>query len=181
MISRALFKSAHIEWGTPPDLRAALDREFHFTLDPCAPGQVWDGREISWAKHRVFCNPPYSGGKRKRIEPWLQKAREAALAVYLLPSRTDTAWFHDYGLQADEIRFIRGRLRFFEHHALMRELDLPESYVEAIVRRMNSNGQLSGSRLDLLKATDLRKVMVALRKHQARQADPVRIYHLHAA
>jgi DNA N-6-adenine-methyltransferase (Dam) len=114
----ALFKSAHVEWGTPPDLRADLDREFHFTLDPCRPDQIWDGREISWIGHRVFCNPPYGGGKRNRIEPWLLKAREAELAVYLLPSRTGTAWFHDYGLQADEIRFFRGRLRFFENHRI---------------------------------------------------------------
>ena len=32
--------------------------------------------------------------------------------MYLLPSRTDTRWFHEHGLKADEIRFIRGRLKF---------------------------------------------------------------------
>lgn len=35
------------------------------------------------------------------------------MAVYLIPARTDTRWFHDLVLpRADEIRFIKGRLRF---------------------------------------------------------------------
>jgi len=35
-----------------------------------------------------------------------------ACAVFLLPARTDTKWFHDYCLKANEIRFIKGRLKF---------------------------------------------------------------------
>ena len=114
---RAAFSSAHVEWGTPPVLRAALEKEFRFTLDPCTPGQVWDGCAISWAGHRVFCNPPYGKG----IDKWLAKGREAVLAVYLLPARTDTHWFHDHALKADEIRFLRGRLKFVEGHVINRE------------------------------------------------------------
>ncbi len=110
---RAVFSAAHVEWGTPPDLRTALDKEFSFTLDPCTPDSVWDGREISWEGHRVFCNPPYGRGTEK----WLAKGREAAVAVFLLPARTDVGWFHDYALAADEIRFFRGRLKFVEGHA----------------------------------------------------------------
>lgn len=106
------FKSAHVEWGTPPDLFAALDKEFFFNLDPCPPNGVWDGREISWEGKRVFCNPPYGRG----IDKWLAKGREANLAVFLLPARTDTHWFHNYALKADEIRFFCGRLRFNEGH-----------------------------------------------------------------
>ncbi len=34
--------------------------------------------------------------------------------VFLIPSRTDTRWWHDYVMQADEIRFLRGRLKFGE-------------------------------------------------------------------
>lgn len=111
-------RSAHVEWGTPPDLRADLEKEFGgFTLDPCTPGQVWDGREISWAGHRVFCNPPYGSG----IGKWLEKGKEADVAVFLLPARTDTAWFHDQALKASEIRFFRGRLRYVENHIQPRE------------------------------------------------------------
>lgn len=107
------FSSAHVEWGTPPDLRADLEKEFGgFTLDPCTPGQVWDGCAMSWAGHRVFCNPPYG----QKIKAWLAKGGEADLAVFLLPARTDAGWFHDEALKADEIRFFRGRLKFVEGH-----------------------------------------------------------------
>ena len=109
---RAAFSSAHVEWGTPPDLKESLDKEFGFTLDPCTPGEIWDGRGISWGGHRVFCNPPYGKG----IGSWLAKGPEATLAVFLLPSRTDTKWFHDYALKAAEIRFFRGRLKFKANH-----------------------------------------------------------------
>lgn len=112
----AVFSAAHVEWGTPPDLKAALDKEFRFTLDPCTPGQVWDGLAISWVGHRVFCNPPY--GRKAKVEKWLAKGREAECAVFLLPARTDTGWFHDYALKADEIRFIRGRLKFVDNHRI---------------------------------------------------------------
>jgi DNA N-6-adenine-methyltransferase Dam len=114
---KTLFSSAHVEWGTPPDLRAALERGFHFDLDPCAAQGVWDGLYLSWAGRRVFCNPPYGRG----LDKWLAKGREATLAVFLLPARTDTKWFHDYALKADEIRFFRGRLRFVEGHVAPRE------------------------------------------------------------
>ena len=63
----AVFRSDHVEWGTPPDLKESLDKEFAFDLDPCTPGQTWDGTAISWAGRRVFCNPPYGRG----MEKWL--------------------------------------------------------------------------------------------------------------
>lgn len=35
-LNKALFSSAKEDWETPQDFFDALDREFHFTLDPCA-------------------------------------------------------------------------------------------------------------------------------------------------
>lgn len=56
----------------------------------------------------MLCNPPYGD-----VADWLQRGREAALAVFLLPARTDTRWSHELVLPfAAEVRFIRGRLRF---------------------------------------------------------------------
>lgn len=106
--SRALFTSLSPSWATPKALYEELDAEFDFDFDPCPLGdaQIWDGSAMSWKNRRVFCNPPYGRG----VDRWLAKAREARCAVYLLPARTDTAWWHDYALKADEIRFIRGRL-----------------------------------------------------------------------
>ena len=34
------------------------------------------------------------------------------LAVFLVPARTDTKWFHEYVLNKATIRFIKGRLKF---------------------------------------------------------------------
>ena len=97
------------KWRTPSDVFEALDEEFSFDLDPCPanPGADFDGLKMDWRGARVFCNPPYNN-----IAPWLAKAREAECAVYLLPSRTGTQWWADYALNADEIRFIRGRIAF---------------------------------------------------------------------
>ena len=114
---KAVFSSAHVEWGTPPDLYEALNKEFGFTMDPCVPGQVWDGKVLPWEGERVFCNPHYGRG----MGEWLAKGEEADLAVFLIPARTDTSWFHDYALKAKEIRFFRGRLKFCENHVSPRE------------------------------------------------------------
>lgn len=102
--------------STPPEVYAALDAEFGFTFDPCpldssatAGASLWgkDGLAKSWAGQRVFCNPPYSD-----VSPWLAKASEADLAVYLLPVKSDLGWWHDQVMKATEVRFVRKRLRF---------------------------------------------------------------------
>ncbi len=109
MINRALFKSMSVEWATPKALLEALTAEFAFNYDPCPLGGFGDGLSESWKGKIVYCNPPYGPG----IEKWLAAGKEAAVAVYLLPARTDTRWFHEKVLtEATEIRFIRGRLKF---------------------------------------------------------------------
>lgn len=107
------------EWGTPKALFGVLHAEFGFTVDACAVAgnakleRYWspekDGLRQSWAGERVWCNPPYS-----KIGPWARKAflREAQVAVLLVPSRTGTEWWHAHGQYADEIRWVRGRLKF---------------------------------------------------------------------
>lgn len=97
---------------TPKDLYADLDREFAFNFDPCPLGADSGGLLFeSWRGRRVFCNPPYG----PEISSWLRRSREAELAVYLLPVRTDTKWFHNQVLPiAREVRFLRGRLKFGE-------------------------------------------------------------------
>lgn len=102
------------EWPTPQTLYAELDAEFHFDFDPCPLGGDVDGRAplfVSWEGKRVFCNPPYG----PEIPKFLRRACEAELAVFLIPPRTDTRWFHEIVLPyAKEVRFIRGRLKFGE-------------------------------------------------------------------
>jgi site-specific DNA-methyltransferase (adenine-specific) len=109
-MNRILFSSATEHWATPVAVYSALDAEFHFTLDPCPIGGTnGDGLARDWSGERVYCNPPYGNG----ITNWLAKAQEAELAVFLLPARTDTRWWHEWVIPyASEIRFLRGRLKF---------------------------------------------------------------------
>ena len=57
-------------------------------------------------------NPPYG----REVGVWIEKAYNESLkgatVVCLIPSRTDTKYWHDYCMKASEIRFIKGRLKF---------------------------------------------------------------------
>ncbi len=118
-----MFSSKTDQWATPQGFFDELDKEFHFTLDPCADAEnhkcekyfteAEDGLAQDWGGHRVFCNPPYGRG----IYQWVEKCcregcRDNTIVVLLIPARTDTAWFHDFILHRAEIRFIKGRLKF---------------------------------------------------------------------
>lgn len=111
-MNRTLFKSASDRWATPAAVYDALNDEFRFDFDPCPLDGDGDGLSplfCSWRGKRVFCNPPYGPG----IGDWLKRGSEAELAVFLIPARTDTRWFHEICLPfASDIRFLRGRLRF---------------------------------------------------------------------
>jgi hypothetical protein len=57
-------------------------------------------------------NPPYG----REIVKWMEKAYKESLhpnttVVCLVPSRTDTKWFHSFCAQG-KIRFLKGRLKF---------------------------------------------------------------------
>ncbi|MDR1634266.1 MAG: phage N-6-adenine-methyltransferase [Bifidobacteriaceae bacterium] len=88
-----------------------LDAEFGFDFDPCPPEPAFDGLAVAWGQ-RSFANPPYG----RELPKWIAKAHaEAKLGktvVLLIPSRTDTRWWHDHVMQADEIRYVKGRLTF---------------------------------------------------------------------
>lgn len=107
-----LFSQKSDHWSTPEATYDALHAEFDFTLDPCPLRGDRDGLAIAWTG-RVFCNPPYSKTKlflKKGVDAIAAGACE--LAVYLVPARTDTVWFHEHVLGRAEIRFLRGRLKF---------------------------------------------------------------------
>lgn len=120
----ALFSSDKMDWETPQAFFDELDAEFGFTLDAAATAQnakcarffdaEADGLAQDWGGERVFCNPPYG----RQVGKWAEKAfvesrKPGTLVVLLVASRTDTSWFHDYIWgHADEVRFLKGRLRF---------------------------------------------------------------------
>jgi phage N-6-adenine-methyltransferase len=119
-----MFSSETDLWATPQDFFNQLDKEFHFTLDPCATKdnakckcyftKEVDGLKQDWSGEVVFCNPPYG----REIGKWVEKCceegnRQHTKVVALLPARTDTKWFHKYIYHnAKEIRFVKGRLKF---------------------------------------------------------------------
>lgn len=107
---KGLMTSLSPHWATPKWLYDELDKEFHFDHDPC-PLHGINGLNSSWGK-RNYINPPYG----REIVEWIKTAYEVSqsdrLCVMLLPARTDTKWFHDYCMKAQEIRWIKGRLKF---------------------------------------------------------------------
>lgn len=117
-----MYSSKSDEWSTPQDFFIELDKEFEFDLDACASEEnhkcedyftvKQDGLKQKWGGRRVFCNPPYS-----KISEWVAKAfyetkSDNTLVVLLIPSRTDTKYFHDFIYGRSEIRFVKGRLKF---------------------------------------------------------------------
>ena len=117
-----MFSSSTSEWATPQDLFDRLNEKYRFDLDPASTDENAkcskhftihnDGLSQSWGGHKVFCNPPYG----REIGRWVEKGyvesqKPDTLVVMLLPTRTDTRWFHDYCLRG-KIEFIKGRLKF---------------------------------------------------------------------
>ena len=119
-LNKIHFSTGNVEWSTPDELFGELGKIFNFVLDACASRtnakcpnyftkekdalrQRWNGT--------VWMNPPYGN----QIGAFMQKAYEESVAgatvVCLVPSRTDTRWWHGYAKRGDII-FLRGRLKF---------------------------------------------------------------------
>ena len=117
-MNRVLFSSLSVEWATPHALFLALDQEFGFNYDPC-PIAGREGLTHGWLGS-VFVNPPFKDPSTGRnwLYEWVEKGYESSLigatVVMLLAVRSDTRWWHDFVMKADEIRFIKGRLKFGE-------------------------------------------------------------------
>ncbi len=121
----AVMSSDRMDWGTPDSLFDPLNAEFGFTLDAAASAAnakcpeffdaQADGLSRNWREAAqegcTWVNPPYG----RSIGDWVGKAlaeyHQGARVVMLVPSRTDTRWWQ-LAVQASEIRFLRGRVRF---------------------------------------------------------------------
>jgi phage N-6-adenine-methyltransferase len=124
------FSSVRQDWATPWAVFNQWNNRFCFTLDVCASAdnakceRYYDiqtnGLAQDWSKDVCWMNPPYG----REIVQWVQKAYEeslrGAVVVCLLPSRTDTGWWHSFVIPgASQIHYLRGRIRFegAEHSA----------------------------------------------------------------
>lgn len=119
------FSSKTVDWETPEHIFEALDSLYGpLILDVCAThentkcaffySKKKDGLTQKW-EGRCWMNPPYG----REINKWIAKAAAEArmgnaTTVCLLPSRTDTRWFHDhiYRKPGVEIVFLKGRIKF---------------------------------------------------------------------
>lgn len=131
MVSKTLFSSETTEWCTPQALFDELNREFMFDLDVAASVKNAKCKRFftlsrsafnQFWRYRVWCNPPYGNA----IGKWLEHGRfnidkgYCEIAVYLLPARTDTKWYHEHIYDKEkkafregvEVRFLPGRLTF---------------------------------------------------------------------
>lgn len=123
-LNPVLFSSIRMDWATPQTFFDELDAEFQFTLDPCASVEnakckkfytvADNGLAQDWSGETVFCNPPYGRAIYDWVfKCWRESRKPCTTVVMLIPSRTDTRYFHEFIYKkAREIRFIRGRLRF---------------------------------------------------------------------
>lgn len=120
-----MFSSKKEDWETPQLLFDELNAKYRFSWDlassdtnaKCANRFTLEDDSLSqdWAalKGNLWLNPPYG----RDLKHWVKKAYESSLnrsgvLVMLIPSRTDTSYWHDYIFDKAQIKFIRGRLKF---------------------------------------------------------------------
>ena len=120
---KPLMSSASQDWATPLSVFQPLNDEFGFTLDVCATSDnakcsrffspEGNGLNQSWRGEIAFMNPPYGRPIGKWIEKaFLESRQPDTTVVCLIPARTDTKWWHNFVIQAAEIRFKKGRIKF---------------------------------------------------------------------
>lgn len=125
MNKELMFSSKKEDWETPQLFFNELNKKYkfnwdlassdanakcvnHFTVGDDSLSQDWSALEGN-----LWLNPPYG----RDLKRWVKKAHESSLnrsglLVMLIPSRTDTSYWHDYIFDKAEIKFIRGRLKF---------------------------------------------------------------------
>jgi phage N-6-adenine-methyltransferase len=88
-----------------PDWRQWLAEHTHI--------RVGGNRASDFDGCAAWLNPPY-----RNLGEWVEKAeqqcRKGLVVVVLALARTDSQWWHDYAMRADECRLIRGRISFVD-------------------------------------------------------------------
>lgn len=134
MLNDSLFSSDNENWNTPEWLVNVI-RAFGFgsiDLDPCSNSnsvvrakEEWFDKalERTWrGRGLVYSNPPYS----RQLSMWADHIAsdwkisssisiiDLDQLILLVPSRTDTNWWHTAISSASAVLFFKGRLKFGE-------------------------------------------------------------------
>lgn len=107
-------------WSTPDPIFQKLHEEFNFNLDVCASD--WNHKCENYFTEKddaltkdwegvFWMNPPYSC-VGKWVEYAYYQVEKGNMGVCLIPSRTETKYFHNFCLP-HELRFVQGRIHFF--------------------------------------------------------------------
>lgn len=152
---QVLFGTGNDEYGTPDSIYDPLNKEFGFTLDPCAaPEGVYDekkeqtfftkpkcekfftmednGLEQDWSGEVVFVNPPYSKvmAWTKKILQEIDKTFVFTRIVFLVPARTETKWFKLCWENAANMYFYHKRIQFLQNGIAKGSAGFPSVLIE---------------------------------------------------
>jgi len=147
-----MFTSNKHDYETRDTLFSQLNSIFKFKIDLAADENNYkcekylsikdNSLEDPWLyKGWGWLNPPYG----RQIDKWIAKAwGSKSKQVLLIPSRTETIYFHDFIINADYILFIKGRLKFEEcQHAA------PFPSLLAVFGHMTNNEIMKLNKLNL--------------------------------
>lgn len=163
------FQSDRQDWETPGALFNPLNEMFQFDMDVAASSKNTkrrrfiskkeDAMKVEW-HGTCWLNPPY-GANQHTIKKWVKRAFEQSKkkncsVIMLIPTRTNTNWWHDYCMKSDLILFIRGRPKF---GGAKYGLPQPLAVVCFNMGRINVNGSavsMSGVTKPVIKSLELR-------------------------
>jgi phage N-6-adenine-methyltransferase len=157
---KTMFSSRQMDWETPDEIFDPLNEEFGFALDAAASrlssrcanwvgsDQIIEQDDLNLENRRadsridpwpgngpVWINPPYG---RHQVK-WVERAAaegKGRTVVMLIPARPDTKVWHEVIFpKAADIRFVKGRIRFWLPKPL-------EADIEPLIRTMEEGGQM---------------------------------------
>lgn len=121
-MTRVEHSSVKMDWQTPDafldKVRLVFPQGIHY--DPCTVEENpvrathYDTPETDGLSRRDwpgawYCNPPYG----RELPRWTNHiCGQTSTGILLVPSRTDTRWFHKVWIYADAVCLMKGRLKF---------------------------------------------------------------------
>ena len=112
-------KKTHIDsrfWITPPELYEQLDKEFHFTCDPCPFPYAANTLNVDWGESN-YINPPFrakdaheGGGPTAFTRKAIEENKKGKTCVLILPVQGYVNMLFAAGAECRSV----GRVRWLE-------------------------------------------------------------------